>query len=547
MPRSIRLTLLSLPALSLGGLVFGANMGFFSQTVAFALGASFLFAVGPLFRWVSTANVTCLAIGKAALPGAALFAATTFVYPELAPFVFVAVLGSGCVLAFRFCAWRTMLVHMSVLIGFSILLLNTELVRAYTTLRTQSVVVAGTPVDWTLLGYVAHAFGLHGGAWDVMFQWTTPEDYGSLSFVFGLILVGLSIGAVLAGVRSVWRTTMSGILMPAVVVLIIFASGILYYRYFVLSPFPKGVGQSWSQFKLAEWAHPFLMAFVLLAIADLRSRWRKAFNGVVLALFAICLVSATLIGVARVTPMMDYAYRGVSDLNRFYLEFRDTVLTTCPFSVPVYLDLGRINYKYRQMAALYLYDREVVSDWTEDKFIFGLLPPEQRTQELKRDSCVVERLEDGDGLSQGTVIGPFRVGIYEGRGQILIASVSGAYDRERDAKTWWHWVERKVSFTLQPRFVSKDVTKTKLRFEYTTRGKQTLVLRIIKRDGSSREVLLQSNGDAPERFDQVIDVSPIELAGISIETDGKASPLGDRDPRMAAWMVRNVSITPVSP
>ncbi|MBA4389474.1 MAG: hypothetical protein C0399_00855 [Syntrophus sp. (in: bacteria)] len=150
-------------------------------------------------------------------------------------------------------------------------------------------------------------------------------------------------------------------------------------------------------------------------------------------------------------------------------------------------------------------------------------------------------------MSQGTVIGPFRVGIYEGRGGIRIASVAGAYDRESDGNNWWHWVERKVSFKLQHLFVPKDATWTKLRFEYGTRGKQTLTLRIIKRDGSSQEVLLRSKGAVPVIFEQVIDVPPIELAEINIETDGKASPLGDKDTRMAAWMVRNVNITPGSP
>jgi hypothetical protein len=546
MPRGIRLALLSLPAFSVGGLVFGANLGFFSQTVALALGASLLFAVGPLFRWVSTANATRLAIGKAALPCAALFAAAAFAYSELAPFLLAAVLGSGFVLAFRFRAWRTMSVYVGVFLGLSILLLNTELVRAYAALRQQSVVVVGSPVDWTLLGYVAHAFGLHGGAWDV-FQWTTPENVGSLSFAFGVILLVIAIGAVFAGVHAVWRTTISGKLMPAVVVLIIFTSGVLYFRYFVPSPFPKGVGQSWSQFKLAEWAHPFVMAFVLLAVAGLRPRLGKLFDRIVVALCVIGVVSATLIGVERVTPRMHY-YRGVSDINRFYLEFRDTVLATCSRNAPVYLALGGPDHKFRQIAALYLHDREVHSDWMEDAYIFPYLPVELRTQELTPGSCVVEPLVGPAGsLSQGTVIGPFRVGIYESREQIRIASVSGAYDRESDEQNWWYWVERKLSFTLQPRFISKDATKTKLRFEYGTRGKQTLTVQIVGRDGLRREILLRSKGETLGTFDQVLDIPPSKLAEISIETDSNASRLGDQDSRMAAWIVRNMTIIPVSP
>jgi hypothetical protein len=132
-------------------------------------------------------------------------------------------------------------------------------------------------------------------------------------------------------------------------------------------------------------------------------------------------------------------------------------------------------------------------------------------------------------------------------GQIRIASVTGAYGRESDGNNWWYWVERKVSFKLQPLFVPKDVTQTKLRFKYGTRGKQTLTLQITKRNGSNQKIMLQSKGDEDAMFEKIIDLPPIELAEVSIETDGKASPLGNGDSRVAAWVIRNLNINPVSP
>jgi len=159
---------------------------------------------------------------------------------------------------------------------------------------------------------------------------------------------------------------------------------------------------------------------------------------------------------------------------------------------------------------------------------------------------VVERNGQGGWLSQGAHVGPFIVGAFDGRGRIQIASVAGAYDRESDGQTWWRWVEHKVSFKLQPLFVPKDATQTKLHFEYGTRGKQTLTLRIIKRDGTSQDILLKGEDDALSVFDKVINIPPTALAEVSIETDGKASPLGNGDPRVAAWIIRNLNINPVS-
>ena len=545
MRRGIRLALLALPAFSLGGLVFGANLGFLPQTIGLALGAGFLFAVGPMLRWVVTTNSTWLVTGKAALPGVVLLTGAIFAYSEITPFLLMAFGVSGFVLAMRFRAWGRLLVCSGVLIGLSILLLNTELLRAYAALRTQSGAVVGSPVDWSLLGYIAHAFGVHGGAWDG-FQWSSPENAGSLPFVFGLLLLGLVIGVVAAEKRTIWNTTMNGALMPAVVVLIVFISGILYFRYYVPSPFQKGIGQSWSQFKLADWAHPFVMAVTLLAVASLKPRLGKLFDVVVVVVFAIGLVSASLIGVKRTAPLMHY-YSGMNDLNYFYNDFRSTVISTCPRSAPIYLALGGKHHKFRQMAVLYLYDRVVTSDWMDDGYIFPRLPVEHRSQELTAGSCVVEPLGQDGWLSQGTTVGPFLVGIFDGHGRIRISSVTGGYDRESDGSNWWHWVENKISFNLKSLFVPKDVIKTKLSFEYGTRGKQTLTLRITKRDMSIKEFLLPSNGDVSAIFEKIIDVPPSELAEISIETDGNASPLGGGDARSAAWIVKNVSISPIIP
>lgn len=482
-------------------------------------------------------------LAKAAVPASLLFSAAVFSYSELTPFLLVAVLGCGIFLAFRFCAWGSVLSYIGLVLGLAILLLNTELMRAYAALRTQSGAVVGSPVDWSLLGYLAHAFGMHGGAWDG-FQWTLPESSGSVFFALGLVLLGLVVTVVFLCRRVIGRTILSGVLLPSAVVLIVFCTGLLYFRYFVPSPFPKGAGQSWSQFKLADWAHPFTMAFVLLAVVHMRQRMRKHFDQVVASLFVVGFISATFIGVARTTPIISY-YGGTRDLNQFYQEFRQTVLANCSSGAAVYLSLNGQHHKFRQMATYYLPDREVTSDWMDDGYIFARLPVKRRTQSLNVGDCVVESVAQGGLLSQGATVGPFQIGLFDGQGQVQITSVTGAYDRESDGNNWWHWVERKVDFQLQPLFVSKEINQAKLRFEYSTRGKQTLAVRVRTHDASYQQFSLPSQGETFSTFEKLIDIPPNELAEISIETDGQASRLGERDARKAAWIIRNVEVIPV--
>jgi hypothetical protein len=543
--RSLRLMLLSLPAFSFGGLIFGGNQGFFPQTVGLAFGAALLFATGSLFRWLITQNETRSGILKASIPYAVLLAGTIYAYSEIAPFILVSIFLSGIIVASRTAGWSRMLIFIGAAFGLALLLLNTEIGRAYAALKIQSGVAVGTPVDWPLYGYLAHAFGAHGGAW-VGFQWSNSENAGSVSFFVGMAIFVLIIGILVAETRAIWRMTMGGIFMPTVVILFLFAAGVFYFRYFVSSPFPRGVGQSWSQFKLSEWAHPFGMALVLLAIARLRLRLGKYFSSAVVALFATGVFTTVAISVERVTPLMHY-YGRLNDLNRFYLDFRKTVLDTCSATAPVYLALGGNDHKFRQLAALYLYDRDVRSDWTDDGYIYPRLPDERRTQNITAGSCVVERGPQDGWLRHGTPIGPFIVGVFDGQARIRITSVTGAYGRETDGKNWWHWVEHKATFKLQTLFIPRNATRTKLQFGYGTRGRQTIILRITKRDGSTLEFAPQSIDSDSATFERVIDLPATEITEFSLETDGNAWPLGDKDARLASWIVRNVAITSVSP
>jgi hypothetical protein len=543
--RLTRLALLALPAFTLGGLVFGANLGFLPQTVGLSIGAGLLFAVGPSLRWISFSRPSSGAIAKTTLPAVALLSAAVFAYSELAPFLLVAVLGSGFLIAIRFRTWGRVVVYSGLLLWLSILLLNTELIRAYAALRTQSGVVVGSPVDWSLLGYVAHAFGVHGGAWDG-FQWTLPESAASTLFFFGVAITSLLGIIVILGSRKIVSMTINGVLLPSGVLLVVFSAGLLYFRYFVPSPFPTGLGQSWSQFKLADWAHPFTMAFALLAVVHVRQRIGEYFDHVVTSLFLVGLVSATLIGVARATPLIQY-YSGTRDLNRFYQEFRQTVLANCPRSAPIYLALNGQHHKFRQMAVYFLPDRETTSDWMDDGYIFPRLPAESRIQSLDAGDCVVEPIAQGGWLRKGATVGPFRIGVFDGQGQVRIASADGAYDRETDGNNWWHWVERGVIFQLQPLYIAEEAAQAKLYFEYGTRDRQTLTVDIHTRDGLTQQFKLQSQGDTLGTFEKIIDLPPSKWVEVRIETDAQASRLSEQDARMAAWIIRNVVITPISP
>ena len=73
------------------------------------------------------------------------------------------------------------------------------------------------------------------------------------------------------------------------------------------------------------------------------------------------------------------------------------------------------------------------------------------------------------------------------------------------------------------------------------------MIHIIKQDGSIKKYLMHGNGAGLNTFEKIIDLPSSKLAGISIETDGKATILGKNDSRKAAWIIRNMNLTPVTP
>jgi hypothetical protein len=296
----------------------------------------------------------------------------------------------------------------------SLLILNTELFRVYKALSLESNVVVGGPVEWTLIGYIGHILGVHSGTFGEPFQWSLSEFVKTRSVIYGLILLAALSLLLFSQHRNLKRAIIKGPLMPAAMVLVIFITSLFYFRYFVQSPFTRGVGQSWSQFKLTDWAHPCMMVIVLFAIASLRKRSIRFFDKLLLpSLFLFCLWGTVYLSEERSESLMAY-YSGVTDLSQFYLTLRKEVNAHCPSDAVVYLALPGEHHKFRQMMLYYLYDRNVKSVWTDDGYIFPYIPVNKRVQKIHYGYCVVEP-KNGYLVNKGIEVGNYRIGIYDGQ------------------------------------------------------------------------------------------------------------------------------------
>ena len=528
----LQLALLALPALSVGGLVFGANYGFLPQTFGLAFGGAALFAAGPLLTKATRAEATLQVVG-AAIPVSLLLVAAIFSYSEIVPFLFAALGISGLFVACKSNSKRNVLLFGISLAVATLMVTNTELVRLYSALLMQAGAVVGSPVDWRPTSFFAHGIGVHAGAWD-----SIELNYFGLVWA---VLVGIIFVVIVVKTpgREPWPDSVA--VVPALTILVVFAVTFLYFRYGVASPFPVGVGQSWSQFKLAEWAHPFLSLILLAGLCSRLTFASHRRGPVILALVFFTTVAAGVGAIARTKPLMDY-YRGVNNLEAFYGDFRKAVSESCPPLAPIYLKLNGSHLKFRQMAALYLEDRVLRSDWKDDGYIFPLLPSDQRQAKLEKGDCIVEPIEDG-GLELPVVVGPFRVGMFDGRNRFFLSSSSGDYGQEGTVTDRWWWVRQSARFKFEPLLQSEgSPVMARITFGYRVRTDQTLVVEVGDDDHLLHKFTVKGRTDMPARFDEGVSIPYGRPIVVRISTDGISSSLSLGDSRSAAFVVQNVSI-----
>lgn len=541
--RSIAFFLLAMPALSLGGIVFGPNFGFLPQTFGLAFAASFLFLGGAVLvamrRPKSTFNLLRLATVCAVL-----FAAVVYAYSEIAPFVFLAFVFGALYGAIRKGAWANTLKFGLIASLVAVTILNYEVIRAILAIKGQSGVVVGSPVDWTLLGFVAHAFGLHGGAWDPpSFQWASSNAIENSSFWYGATLVtaiATSLAICAADRRS---SLLRHQLKPSLVMVALCLGLAVFFRYAVPSPFPIGTGQSWSQFKLSDWSQPFLLPFMF----SVPLMWRRsllqwpgklAFSSLLVMLTTASAMSA----MQRISPLMA-SYPGVKDLAEFYREIPEAIRTACPSTDRVFLDLRTSYVKLREIALLYTDSHHSASDWTDDGYLFPRLPQEKRIQRIQRGDCIVEPNNAFRLVDHGDTVGPLHVGIYEGGTKMKLEAVENAYAQEGTADNWWYWIKDRIAFTLMPILLPSGQNAIRVRFDYVARETQTLTVRVqtsVSAPHSSANI--SAIPGAVKTFDGVLYANPLQRVNLIIETNAQSTALGNGDPRSASFMIRNLKV-----
>ncbi len=513
-------------AVSLNGFTFGMSNGFLSQTygVAFAIGS--LLMLGIANTRLSKVRVWKEAF-LPAIPCALLFSGMVYCYPEIAPFTtFAFVLALVYFLVKGDCLHGLVKFYSAFLVEVAVLL-NLEMPRAFFTILWESKLTVGWPVAWRIIDFAALSFGFRGGS---------PEEEWLLgSPVISLLLLAVLLIPLYLNRKALISNRFSE-LLPCIAFISVCGVFFLYYRYGFPSPWPTGTGQSWSQFKIANWVSAFCM--VLVGLSVLQAKKRPTFYRVLLFI----LISCSLAGVSWNYYLADPRTK----------NFRKEVGSESPFSEltalrnytknfvkpdqKIYLELPNIHYQLRRMVSYFLYDSRLASDWNEDGR-FAWIPKDQQSIPLSSSAYMI-KFGDQDELRD--LLPRFGNLVFKKTPDYIVRlkSVEGGYNRETDDTGWWYWSSNALRFHYEIECVKRPKSMS-IRFQYLCGGGRSIKVAAQGSD-SSKEVVIHCQGGWGS---YVVDVPSFkDRLDITFTSPDPAVRLSDSDPRMAKFLIKNLEV-----
>ncbi len=513
------------------GFSFGAHNGFLPQTFGAALGFATLSLLG---MYMSVIRRRRPVVPRQLIPGALLAAATVFSYPEFAMFLAIAVMIflAGCVLL-RLGRPTTIARFALVLCLLTVAILNLELIRTFRSLFNDANAVVGSPVLWAPIQYLAHACGLLSGAWEGGF-WVFYYP-----LLTGMALLLFIAAAVLLLVRYRRRLRFEA-MAPALCLTGLCFLAILYFRYFKASPWPVGVGQSWSQFKLTQWVSIFVLFILVCGLAAVKyaSRWAQY-------LVIAWLLVWQLDGLGLNYWMADLRTRYLRDeAGRSYGPF-EAYRQICDSPVlkpddPVVLQLGPEHFKSRELFVYFWPTRPLISDWENDVYFATLLKGNARS--AQPSMWTVELSPPGPLKLTEQRAGRFSL-LRPPLKQVQLVQATGGYDEETDsANNTLRWTAQRLVYHFKTTGAGPLRWRANFTYLPASPGRR---LRILIDEGTPW--VLQSL-EMQNTWTQVVsmpfEVRPGEF-NLIFECDQPPVPLGNGDPRTASFLIKNLELNPV--
>ena len=540
--KSVVLALAIIPAFSMNGFVYGAEWGFFPQTLglAFALGLTALYPY--LTKLLVSRDCSWVRIARYVLPASLCTAGLLFAYNEPFP-IFAAAMGLFIII--------TVLTHLNAMKAIGVcfafyalevlVLIHYEAIRIaknlYQTLSiSHGLATIGWPVLWSPLQFLAHSFGLK-----------TPFENGIHGLDYAISTWGFAVFFTVLcvilfrfmRVHLKRRVTLSFLFCVELVLVLFF----LKFRYLSPSMSAIEVGHTFLQFKISKYTAPFSLALGGIGWAIVWY-YGKTYRLFLAYFFAAVMVLGLILQCFGISKNLNQHF--LTEMQRprspfeALLQLREAVSSIAPDEV-IHIDLGESHSKLRQMVAYVLYDRKIASDYRDDGYIVGQLPLGERVMSPQNANWLITTNANSDLCPHnGQSVGPFLL-LKEPFHYTTLDTHAGAYNTESDAKgNTLSWVANAANFSFTTTGVSHEV-----RYRFS-----------LKNHADPRKFSLQLKTDSGEVLAQDFRVLPVGATAIEspwlktearhfilhVEADGKPERLSKRDGREAKFVIMNLKL-----
>ncbi|OAS20524.1 hypothetical protein [Paenibacillus oryzisoli] len=440
-------------------------------------------------------------------------------YSELLPFITLSVLflmikfGIQVKEKIKFIVFRLLSIII-VTTGLS----NISLYNAYRAIKTQLNAVVGWNIPYTLWDYILIVFSVPIEL-KIRISNSYPLLYAILTlFVFlGLYLILKNF------IKSVeWKEQIGNILVLVTPFLLI----ICYFLFFVKNPWiPNERGQTWSIYKTVQYSFVLIppiigMTFYYVYKQGKLYKYAMLLSGIIFVIFGLS--TSYFSSKSNVQEMRQYTGNTNNPLGQYYLLYDQLKANNKPINLVAPENLA----KHKQLIAYFLRDHEIISDWSNDGYIYPHLLPENRSPKMKTDGVMLTYSPSS----------PNRIANMEvSSSNVVIDFKSGVYDLEKNDLRTWRWASGTVDLSLLN--FSDDKKEVKIFFEITLPPSvsKSEIIELWYKERLIEKVNIEPN------VSQKIDVSvPIDIgeSDINIKFSGTPIKVGS-DPRNLAFNIIN--------
>ena len=341
------------------------------------------------------------------------------------------------------------------------------------------------------------------------------ENWNFSSFLTVVFSAFLACALLFGIYRVVFRKKEKGIIVETITVSLPYLLLIIYYAFAALNPFGDGRGNSWSLFKVMQYAFVAVVPYIGFYIYNGMKGINKKILVVLGLLFVLFNVkNAIAYQEVRADDMVRVTGNEDDPLNQYYKlmeKYNDD-------SRVIYLS-DNIDGKHRQMVTYFMKNNRLLSDWSTDGY-FSSIPQVSKDE---GDICLVYGNEE-DAIAN----------LMER--EYLLQFNSGFYDEERDEKNVWRWCQKESELSLS-RYIRNENKLNTLVFDVWPVGSSDNKL-VINAEGSSQslEYILSGEDFTHIEIPLAYDGSSTKLR---MEFKGKLEMGNQTDPRELAYRISN--------